>query len=334
VASDLRDLVRRRDFIALIGGSTVAWPLVARAQPATMPVIGYLSSVGRNDRPNMDDAFRRGVAETGLVEGQSVAIEYRYADGHYDRLPTLAAELVSRFVAVIAAVPFPSARAAKEMTGGIPIVFEIGVDPISTGLVASLNRPGGNVTGIFNLSLGLLAKRIEIMHQVVPNAGSIAVLINHVNPNAEMLMSEAQGVQKQLGISVEILRASTLDEIGAAFAAAVERKTGALVTGGDPLLNSLPAQIAGLAMRYNMPVCGDVAEFPRAGGFMSYGSNQVDAYRLAGTYAGRVVKGEKPADLPVQQSTKIEMAINLKTAKTLGITMPLPLLGRADEVIE
>jgi putative tryptophan/tyrosine transport system substrate-binding protein len=211
--------MRRRDFIALIGGGATAWPLVVRAQQATMPVIGYLSGVGRNDRPKVDDAFRRGVAETGLVEGQSVVIEYRYADGHYDRLPALAAELVARHVAVIAAVPFPSARAAKETTAEIPIVCEIGVDPIRTGLVASLNRPGGNVTGIFNLSLGLLAKRVEITHQVVPNAGSIAVLINDANPNAEMLLSEAQGIQKQLGIATEILRASRLDEIGAAFAA-------------------------------------------------------------------------------------------------------------------
>jgi putative tryptophan/tyrosine transport system substrate-binding protein len=325
--------MRRRKFIAGLGGA-VAWPLVVRAQQTTMPVIGYLSSVGRNDRPKMDDAFRRGVAETGLVEGQSVVIEYRYADGHYDRLPALAAELVARHVDVIAAVPFPSARAVRETTTHIPIVFEIGVDPIRTGLVASLNRPGGNVTGTFNLSLGLLAKRIEIMHQVVPNAGTIAVLINDANPNAEMLMSEAQGIQKHLGIATEILRAKTLDEIGAAFAAAVERRAGALVFGGDPFLNSLPTQIADLAARHNTPVCGDVAELPRAGGFMSYGSDQVDAYRLAGTYAGRIVKGEKPADLPVQQSTKIEMVINLKTAKALGINLPSTLLARADKVIE
>jgi putative tryptophan/tyrosine transport system substrate-binding protein len=326
--------VRRREFITLLGGAAAAWPFAARAQQAALPVIGYLSSVGRNDRPNVDDAFRRGVAETGLVDGQSVVIEYRYADGHYERLAALAADLIRQKVAVIAAVPFPSARAAKEATADIPIVFEIGVDPVSTGLVASLNRPGGNVTGIFNLSLGLLAKRIEIMHQVVLNAGLIAVLINHTNPNAEMLTSEAQGTQKQLGIAIEIFRASTLDEIIAAFAAAAERKTGALVFGGDPFLNSLPAQIASLAARYKMPVCGDIAELPRAGGFMSYGTDQIDAYRLAGTYAGRVIKGEKPTDLPVQQSTKVEMIINLKAAKALGLTVPLPLLGRADEVIE
>jgi putative tryptophan/tyrosine transport system substrate-binding protein len=326
--------MRRRDFIALIGGGATAWPLVVRAQQATMPVIGYLSGVGRNDRPKVDDAFRRGVAETGLVEGQSVVIEYRYADGHYDRLPAMATDLVRLRVAAIAAVPFPSARAAKEATSDIPIVFEIGVDPVSTGLVASLNRPGGNATGIFNLSLGLLAKRIEIMHQVVPSAGSIAVLINHANPNADMLMSEAQGVQTQLGITTQIMRASTLDEISAAFAGAVELKAGALVFGGDPFLNSQPAQIANLAARHTVPVCGDISDLPRAGGLMSYGSDQTDAYRLAGVYTGRIVKGEKPADLPVQQSTKIEMVINLKTAKALGITIPLPLLGRSDEVIE
>ena len=188
--------MRRREFIKAIAGTATAWPLVARAQQAVMPVIGYLSSVGRNDRPNVDDAFRRGLAETGLVEGQNVVIEYLYADGHYDRLPAMAAELAGRHVAVIAAVPFPAARAAKKATSDIPIVFEIGVDPIGTGLVASLNRPGGNVTGIFNLSLGLLAKRIEIMHQIVPNAGLIAVLINPANPNAEMLASEAQGLKR------------------------------------------------------------------------------------------------------------------------------------------
>ncbi len=324
--------MRRREFLSVLSGGAV-WPLAARAQQA-IPVIGYLSSVGRNDRPNVDEAFRRGVAETGLVDGESVVIEYRYADGHYERLAAGAADLIGRKVAVIAAVPFPSARAAKTLTADIPIVFEIGVDPVSTGLVASLNRPGGNVTGIFNLSLGLWAKRIEIMHQAVPNAGLIAVLINHTNPNAEMLTSEAQEAQKQLGIATVIFRASTADEISAAFAAAAERKMGGLVYGGDPFLNSLPDQFARLAARYNMPVCGDTAEFPRAGGFMSYGTDQVDAYRLAGTYAGRIVKGEKPADLPVQQSTKVQMVINLKVANAIGLTVPLPLLARADEVIE
>jgi putative tryptophan/tyrosine transport system substrate-binding protein len=326
--------MRRREFIKGIAGSAATWPLVARGQQAAIPVIGYLSSVGRNDRPNLDDAFRRGLTETGLVEGQNVVIEYRWADGHYDRLPAMAVELVRQHVAVIAAVPFPAAHAAKEATSDIPIVFELGVDPIRVGLVASLNRPGGNVTGIFNLSLGLVAKRIEIVHQVVPNAGLIAVLINPANPNAEMLMSEAQGVQTQLGITTQILRASTLDEINAAFATVAELRAGAVVFGADPYLNSQHAQIADLAARHNMPVCGEVSELTRAGGLMSYGADLADAYRLTGIYAGRVLKGEKPADLPVQQSIKIEMIINLKTAKALGITMPLPLLGRADEVIE
>jgi len=326
--------MRRREFIKGIAGSATAWPLASRAQQVARPVIGYLSSVGRNDRPNMDDAFRRGLTETGLVEGQNVVIEYSWADGHYDRLPAMAVELVRRHVAVIAAVPFPAARAAKEATSDIPIVFEIGVDPIRAGLVASLNRPGGNVTGIFNLSLGLLAKRIEIMHEVVPNSGLIVVLINPANPNAEMLTSEVQGSQTQLGITTQILRASTLDQISAAFATAVELRAGALVFGTDPYLNSQPAQIAGLAAHHNMPVCGDVSELTTAGGLMNYGTDQTDAYRLAGIYTGRIFKGEKPADLPVQQSTKIEMGINLKTARALGITIPLPLLGRADEVIE
>ncbi len=326
--------MRRREFITLVGGAAATWPLAVRAQQPALPVIGYLSSVGRNDRPNLDDAFRRGLTETELVEGQNVVIEYRWADGHYDRLPAMAAELVRRHVAVIAAVPFPAAHAAKEATSDIPIVFESGVDPISTGLADSLNRPGGNVTGIYSFSLGLVAKRIEIIQQVVPNAGLIAVLINPANPNAEMLVSEAQGTQTQLGVTTQILRASTLDEINAAFARVVELKAGALVFGADPYLNSPPAQIASLAARHNIPVCGELPDLTRAGGLMSYGANLADAYRLTGVYTGRVLKGEKPADLPVQQVTKIELVINLKTAKALGITIPLPLLGRADEVIE
>ena len=227
--------MRRREFITAIAGSAAAWPLVARAQQAAMPVIGYLSGVGRNDRPNLDEAFRRGLTETEIVEGRNVVIEYRWADGHYDRLSAMAVDLVRLHVAVIAAVPFPAARAAKEATSDIPIVFEAGVDPIRAGFVASLNRPGGNVTGIFNLSLGLVAR-------FVPNAGLIAVLINPANPNAEMVMSEAQGTQAQLGITIEILRASTPGEVDAAFARSVELKAGALVVGAEPFLRTARGQ--------------------------------------------------------------------------------------------
>jgi putative ABC transport system substrate-binding protein len=326
--------MKRREFIAALGSAVAACPPRVWAQQQAMPVVGYLSSVGRNDRSELDNAFRRGLAETGFVEGQNVVIEYRWADGHYDRLPAMADDLVRRHVSVIAAVPFPAARAAREATSDIPIVFELGVDPVRAGLVASLSHPGGNVTGIFNLSLGLVAKRIEIMHQIVPNAGLIAVLVNPANPNAEMVMSEAQGTQAQLGITIEILRASTPAEIDAAFARAVELKAGALVEGAEPFLNSRSAQITELAERHKMPVCGELSEMTRSGGLMSYGADLVDAYHLSGGYAGRVLKGERPADLPVQQSTKIEMVINLKTAKALGITIPLPLSGRADELIE
>jgi putative tryptophan/tyrosine transport system substrate-binding protein len=326
--------MRRRDLIKVVAGSAITWPLVARAQQAAMPVVGFLHASSADTYAKEAAAVRDGLRDTGYTEGQNVTIEYRWADGHYDRLPALADDLVRRHVAVILAAPSPAARAAKEATSDIPIVFESGADPVYAGLVTSLNRPGGNVSGIFNLTVGLVEKRIEIMHQVVPNAVSIAVLINPANPSAEQVTSYAQGTQTQLGITIEILRASTLDEINAAFARAVELRTGALVVGADPYINSQSAQIAESAVRYNMPVCGEVSDLTRAGGLMIYGADLGDAYRLSGTYAGRVLKGEKPADLPVQQSTKIEMIVNLKTAKALGITIPLPLLGRADEVIE
>ena len=300
-----------------------------------MPVVGFLHASSADTYAKEAAAVRGGLRDTGYTEGQNVTIEYRWADGHYDRLPALADDLVRRHVAVILAAPSPAARAVKEATSDIPIVFESGIDPVYAGLVNSLNRPGGNVSGIFNLTVGLVEKRIEIMHQVVPNAVSIAVLINPTSPSAaEQIISYAQGTQTQLGITIEILRASTLDEINTAFAKAVELRAGALVVGADPYINGQSAQIAELAARYNMPVCGEISELPRNGGLMSYGADLADAYRLSGTYAGRVLKGEKPADLPVQQSTKFEMIVNLKSAKSLGITIPLPLLARADEVIE
>jgi putative tryptophan/tyrosine transport system substrate-binding protein len=326
--------MRRRDFIKVIAASATTWPLVARAQQATMPMIGFLHASSPDTYAKELTAVRQGLRDTGYTEGQNVTIAYRWADGQYDRLPALADDLVRQHVAVIIAAPFPAVIAARKATSDIPIVFEHGVDPVRAGLVSSLNRPGGNITGVVNLSLGLVEKRIEIMHQIVPNAILIAVLINPANPNAELLMSDAQGTQTGLGITVEILKASALDGINAAFARAAELKAGALVVGADPFLNSQSAQIASLASRYNMPVCGEMSELTRDGGLMSYGADLADAYRLTGVYAARVLNGENPADLPVQQSTKIEMMINTKTAKTLGITIPLPLLGRADEVIE
>ena len=326
--------MRRRDFIKGIACSATTWPLVARAQQAAMPVVGFLHASSADTYAKEAAAVRAGLRDTGYTEGQNVTIEYRWADGHYDRLPALADDLVRRHVAVILAAPSPAARVAKEATSDIPIVFEVGADPVYAGLVNSLNRPGGNVSGIFNLTVGLVEKRIEIMHQVVPNAVSIGVLINPTNPSAEQLISYAQETQTQLDITIEILRASTLDETNTAFARAVELRAGALVVGADPYINSQSTKIAELAARYNMPVCGEISELPRNGGLLSYGADLADAYRLSGTYTGRVLKGEKPADLPVQQSTKFEMIVNLKTAKTLGITIPLPLLGRADEVIE
>jgi len=326
--------MRRRDFIKVVAGSASFWPLAARAQQPAMPVIGFLHGGSADAYAREASAFRQGLRETGYIDGQNVAIEYRWAKGQYSRLPALAADLVRQRVAVIAALSFASTLAARAATDALPIVFEHGVDPVRIGLVASLNRPGSNITGIISLTGELIAKKIELMHEVVPNSALIAVLVNPGYPTTDTQITDARAAQTSLGIKIQILQASTLSEIEAAFAKVVELRIGGLVITGDPYFHSEQQQIAALATRYSVPTLHYIREFVAAGGLMSYGPDYAEAYRLVGGYTGRILKGEKPADLPVQRSTKVELFINLKTAKALGLTLPEPLLGRADEVIE
>jgi putative tryptophan/tyrosine transport system substrate-binding protein len=325
--------MRRRIFIQGIAASA-AWPLAARAQQPAMPVVGFLLPSSAEGYAAQTSGFRRGLAEAGYVEGQNVEIDYRWAEGHYERLPAMATDLVRRNVALIVAASIPAAFAAKEATQTVPIVFECGADPVRIGLVDSLNRPGGNITGIANLSNALVVKRVELIDEIVPNARTLALLLNPDNQNFQGLTEEARAAQTPLGINIEFLQARTIDDINAAFARAVALRVGGLIVAADAFLVSKPKEIAAFALRDHMPTSHEVPEFAVAGGLMSYGADLGDAYRLAGLYAARVLKGEKPAELPVQQSTKVKMTINLKSAKTLGLTVPLPLLGRADEVIE
>ena len=326
--------MRRRNLVALVTGATIAWPLAVRAQPL-MPVIGYLS----NGSPESDNAirltaFRQGLNETGYVEGQNVAIEYRWARGQNDRLPALAADLVGRRVIVIVAGGAPPALAAKAATSAIPIVFNVG-DPIEFGLVASLNRPGGNLTGVANLTAELAGKRLDLLHELLPTAAVVAVLVNPTNPaNAESETRNLRDAAPSLGLKLHILRASTVSEIDEAFGTLVEFRVGALVVSGDQLFTNRREQIVALAARHGVPAIYNWREFAAAGGLMSYGNDLADSYRQAGIYTGKILKGAKPADLPVQQAVKVELVINLKTAKALGLTVPLTLLGRANEVIE
>jgi putative ABC transport system substrate-binding protein len=311
------------------------WPVVVRAQQPNVPVVGFLHG-GLADGFGKAEAagFRSGLAETSY-EGRNVAIEYRWAEGYIDRLPDLATDLVRRNVAVIAAGTTPAAFAAKAASTTIPIVFQLGVDPVEAGIVSSLNHPGGNVTGIVNLSPGLMAKRIELIHQVVPDAKIIAALVNPAVPTIfRQEVADIRAAHTVLGVQVELLEASTPAAIDAAFSKAVELHAGALVVGSDILFIGRPVEMAALARRSGIPSLHPIREFVPAGGLMSYGSDFVDAYRLMGIYAGRILKGETPANLPVQQSTKVEMIVNLKAAKALGVTLPIALLGRADEVIE
>jgi putative ABC transport system substrate-binding protein len=315
--------MRRRDFIKGVAGSAITWPLAARAQEPRIPVIGFLHAGSADGYAEEVAGFRQGLREAGYIEGQNAAIEYRWADGQYDRLSVLAADLVRKRVAVIAAAPVSSAIAAKQATPIIPIVFELGADPVRTGLVASLNRPGGNITGVVNLSNTLVTKRIEIMHQVVPSATSIALLVDPGVETSEAVVGDAKKAETLLGIRIEVLKASALNEIEAAFARVVEIQAGALVVGIGPVFTSYAQQIGELASRSRVPASHADREFARAGGLFSYGADLPDAYRLTGVYAARILHGDKPAELPVQQAAKIEMVINLKTAKKLGITFPL-----------
>ena len=326
--------MRRREFITLFGGAVV-WPVAARAQQPAVPVIGFLHSASLDTFAHLVQSFHQGLKEAGFVEGRNVSIEYRWAEGHYDRLPALAADLVGRQVAVIAAPGgTPVALAAKAATTTIPIVIIAGVDPVTAGLVASLNQPGGNITGVSILNVAVAAKRLEILHELVPTAAAIALLANPTNSFTEPETKEVRDAARSLGLRLHVLNARNDGEIGAAFATMVQERAGALVLSPDPFLYTRHDQIVALAARYAIPVITDRREFVAAGGLMSYGTNLADANHQAGVLVGRILKGAKPADLPVQQVVKIELVINLKTAKTLGLTFPLSLLGRADEVIE
>jgi putative tryptophan/tyrosine transport system substrate-binding protein len=323
--------MRRREFITLLGGAAAAWPLAARAQQPPLPVVGWLNNASPEPYSERVRAFRLGLKEAGFIESENVAVEYRWANGQNERLPELAADLVRRSVKVIFAAPTASVLAAKATTTTIPVVFTGGVDPVSSGLVVSLNRPGGNLTGVSNLTVELGPKQLELLHELVPSNSVIAVLINALNPNAETQSRNVQVAAQVLGQQIIVQKGSEA-ELATAFATIVQRKAGAvLVLNG---FNNQQATLLALAAQYSMPALYPYREFVSAGGLASYGVSFTEPYRLAGIYAGRILKGEKPSDLPVQQATKIELVINLKTAKALRLTVPNSLLVAADEVIE
>ena len=327
--------IGRRELLVALGGAAAAWPLVARAQQPELPVIGLLSGGTPAGYAPYATALRQGLKEAGYVEGQNLAIEYRWAEGRNDLLPALAADLVGRPVAVVAAAGVSAALAAKAATTTIPIVFEGGPDPVELGLVTSLNRPGGNVTGISNFSAVLVAKQIELLHEMLPNSAVIGVLVNPTSPSlAESTARDAQAAGRALGKQIHILNASTEDQIDAAFASLARVRTDALLIGGDAFFLSRRAQLITMATRHGLPTIYNAREVPAAGGLMSYGASLVDAYRQTGVYTGKILKGAKPAELPVMQPTKFELVINLTTAKAFGLKIPPTLLARADEVIE
>jgi putative ABC transport system substrate-binding protein len=326
--------MNRRDLMTLIG-CAAAWPVAARAQQPAMPVVGYLSSGSPDRSAYILRAFRQGLQDMGYVEGQNVTIEYRWADGEYDRLPTMAADLVRRQVAVIAATGSPlPAMAAKSATTTIPIVFQSGADPVVQGLVASMSRPGGNLTGITTLAGELGPKRLELLHELVPASTIIALLVNPGNPSSEGVSRDVQLAARTLGVQLHVINASTEREVEMLPETLVQLQAAGLAIAPDPFFTGRSEQLSAIAVRQAMPAIYQGREFVESGGLMSFGGSFTDSYRQVGVYVGRILKGERPADLPIQQATKVELVINLKAAKALGLTVPLPLLSRADEVIE
>jgi len=327
--------MRRREAIALIGGAALALPLAARAQQPAMPVIGFLNSETPDLFAYLVRAFRQGLSKSGFVDGDNVAIEYRWAHGQYDRLPALVADLIRRQVNVIAANSPAPVMAAKAATSTIPIVFATGYDPVAAGLVASLARPGGNLTGVTTLTAEVGPKRVELLRELLPTATSIALLVNPAaGAMRETISTDLQAAARKLGLQFHVLHASAADELDTVFATLAQLSAGGLVIGSDPFFNSQSKQLAALALRHAVPTVYQYREFAAAGGLMSYGGSLTDMYHQVGVQTGRILKGEKPADLPVEQTTKVELIINLKTAKVLGLEVPTSILLRADEVIE
>ena len=327
--------IQRRQFITLLGGVAATWPLAARAQQPAMPVVGFVNVASAKGYEPQLSAFLKGLSEVGCVDGRNVAIEYRWAEGRSDRLPAMVADLVRRQVAVIAATTTPAALAAKAATTTIPIVFEMGTDSVRLGLVASFNRPGGNVTGVTQTNLEIAPKLLELLHELVPTASVVALLVNPANPPVSATnIKEVQAAARALGLELHVLNASTEGDFDGVFAKLIQLRAGGLVIGSGPFFVSRSEQLAAMTVRHAVPAMSPYREFAVAGGLLSYGTDPTDAYRLAGNYTGRVLKGDKPADLPVQQANKVDLVINLKTAKSLRLTVPNTLIGRADKVIE
>jgi putative ABC transport system substrate-binding protein len=328
--------MRRRAFITLLGGAMAATSFAARAQQPAMPLIGFLSNASADAYDVRLQAFRLGLAETGFVEGKNVAIEYRWADGNNDRLASLAADLVSRKVAVlVSAGGTPSALAAKAATSAIPIIFSLAANPVTLGLVSRLNQPGGNITGVANQNIEIGPKRLEVLRELLPKATNIGILINPTSRNAgELFLHDLEPAARSIGMQLHILQASTDGDLESTFVSRPQLRVDALLVSPDVFFNTRSERLAALSLRHKTPTIYQYRRFAAAGGLVSYGSDETESYRLVGIYAGRILKGDKPGDLPVQQATKVELIINLKTAKALGITVPLSLLGRADEVIE